>query len=134
MPNGRTPPDWVYFCAREARSQRPTSGSGTAPYATLNEQRRATDLLDAGDVARDVLDRDRVLDCQAVRLALDARTVDQDAGVGGQACCGGERGGQLGRARGARGGAEREEGAPAKPRQMWSSSMAVLRTVRGSCS
>ena len=41
-------------------------------------------LLDAGDVSGDVLDRDRVLDRQAMRLALDPCAVDEDARVGGQ--------------------------------------------------
>ena len=43
------------------------------------------DLLDLGNVARDVLDRDGVLDGQAVTLALYASAVDQDPRVGSQA-------------------------------------------------
>ena len=39
-------------------------------------------LLQAGDVARDVLDGDGVLDGEAVALALDAGTVDEHARVG----------------------------------------------------
>jgi hypothetical protein len=39
-------------------------------------------LLQAGDVARDVLDGDGVLDCEAVALALHASAVDEHARVG----------------------------------------------------
>lgn len=37
-------------------------------------------------MSRDVLDRDGVLDGEAVRLALDACLVDEDASVGSQTC------------------------------------------------
>jgi hypothetical protein len=42
-------------------------------------------LLHAGDVARDIVDRRRVFQRQAIRLALNTRAVNQHAAVGGQA-------------------------------------------------
>ena len=39
-------------------------------------------LLQPGDVPRDVLDGDGILDRQLVALALDPRPVDEDASVG----------------------------------------------------
>lgn len=48
-------------------------------------------LLDAGDVAGEVLDQGQVLQGQAVGLGLDTDLVDEDAGVGVQARKGEER-------------------------------------------
>lgn len=77
IPNGRTPPLWVYFCDITRQLQFvDRSSSGLAG--------RRTDLLDGGDVARDVFDRDGVLDRKTVRLALDSCAVDQDASVRGE--------------------------------------------------
>ena len=42
-------------------------------------------LLNAGDVLGDVLHRRRVLKREPIALAFDARAVDEDAGVGGEA-------------------------------------------------
>lgn len=42
-------------------------------------------LLNAGNVLRDILDADRVLDGEAVRLGLEAGLVDEDARVGVEA-------------------------------------------------
>lgn len=104
MPNGRTPPDWVYFCGRKEEACRQhwcgdrhqPSNAWQRPLDRQAEQIEGwTDLLDAGNVAGDVLDGDGVLDCQAVRLALDARAVNQDAGVGGQAWGRARSAGQL---------------------------------------
>ena len=50
-------------------------------------------LLQGGHVARDVLQGDRVLHGQTVRLALEPRPADQDPRVGGQTCRRKRRGG-----------------------------------------
>jgi hypothetical protein len=52
---------------------------------TLPPPPTPTNLLHAGNVARDVLDRHGILDGQAVALALDARLVDQDTPIRGEA-------------------------------------------------
>ena len=71
-PNGRLPLLCVYFWR----------GVGA-------EQGRARAcLLDAGNVAGDVLDCDGILDAQAVALALHARLVDEHARIGGEPCAG----------------------------------------------
>lgn len=57
---------------------RDTKGAHTA--------RLGVALLNAGNVASDILDADGVLDCEAVRLALHSRAVNQNTGVGGEAC------------------------------------------------
>lgn len=47
---------------------------------------RRTDLLNRGDVSGNVLDRDGILNSQAVRLALHASAVDEDTSIGSQSC------------------------------------------------
>ena len=47
-------------------------------------------LLDASNMAGDVLDGDGVLDAEAVALALHARLVNEDARIGGEACGAGD--------------------------------------------
>lgn len=56
---------------------RDSEGANTAGLSVL--------LLHAGDVLSDVLDSRRVLDGEAVRLALDARLVDEDTAVSSEA-------------------------------------------------
>lgn len=54
--------------------RREPEGSNTSALRVL--------LLEPGDVPRDVLDGDRILNRQLVTLALDPRLVDEDPGVG----------------------------------------------------
>ena len=79
-----------------ARASRPRAGgqSGVLGRVTAHG---ASCLLDAGDVACDVLYARRVLHRQPVALALDARLVDEHARIGGQSYR--VRGGAIGVAR-----------------------------------
>lgn len=78
IPNGRTPPDWVYFYA----FRKSPSASSHLPWSQASKAY----LRDAGNVTGDVFDGDGVFHGQTMRLTLYPCLVDQDPRVGRQAC------------------------------------------------
>lgn len=110
-----------------------------SPSSRREQRKKVAHLLNARNMPRDVLDGYGVLDGQTVGLALGASAVDEHTSVGGETCM--SRPSAPVKTNVAavdalppRWEQERreEKDGPANPRQMWSSSIAVLRTVRGS--
>ena len=71
IPNGLTPPDWVYFWQQKLEH----ADAGVA---------KRCHLLDGSDMPGNVFDGDGVLDCETVALTFYPRFVDEDASIGGE--------------------------------------------------
>jgi hypothetical protein len=66
IPNGLTPPDWVYLC------------TSALPSSRLIQ---LTDLLNPSNVLGDVLDTDRILDRQSMGLTFDSSFINKDSTI-----------------------------------------------------
>lgn len=112
IPNGRTPPDWVYLYNHWSLVTSFYTNNGT------------THLLNTGNVSCDVLNRHRVFYGQTMTLTFYPRLVNEYTPVRGKTWI---------MLTVARSYTMNTSGTPANARQTWSSSIATLRTVRGSC-